>query len=360
MTLVEDFQLIGEQSYSIKSPLGLQQPIFETLESVRSHLRAILPSRFSVSVSRGVGGLPQGLWVAILDDDVTKTPTEGLYLVFLFNTSRTSVSLSLNQGITRAADVARSLPLTRNQLLRSEADRLRALLRPQIVAKHETEISLGSGVRVSGYQSGNVLARTWSLGDLPSEFTMEAELHEFLDIYEEAVESKENNLTLHPGHFRTPARGSPANKSKAPIFAPKSSSDYETRSKSYVEPQVRRRDHERLVKQFGEYASGRGFVPATNHHPIDLVLTSGDVEILVEVKILDWQHPAGGIRESIGQLFEYRKFLRSDWPATPLLAVYNFEPSAVFVELLTDLEISAAWRSGHTFERSPLAKSLGL
>lgn len=360
MALVDDLALVGQQDYARDSPLGLEQLVFYTLDSIRQQLSQRLPDGYSVSVSRGVGGLPDGLWVAILDDAITRTPTEGIYLVFLFNRERTTVSLSLNQGIAHAGEVARTLPMTRNQLLRLEAQLLRDLLPKPEIEEYEVDIALGPGGRLSGYEAGNVIAKTWSLDNLPPNDALLKQLDKFLDLYEVAVAAKEFELTRNPGRFTTPARGEPRKPPFLPIFAPKDSSDYLIHALTYTDPQVRRRNHERLVEDFGHWARGRGFTAATNVHPIDLVLLTPDVEIITEVKVLDTAHPAGGVRESIGQLFEYRKFLRAATPEAPLLAVYSECPGGAFVELLTELKIAAVWRHDALFQSSPMATMLGL
>jgi hypothetical protein len=360
MALVDQLASIAVQPYDRRSILGVEQPIFSTLASICDWLRSYFPRGYTVRYSRGVGGLPDGLWVAILNNAVTSSPTEGMYLVFLFDRDRTTVSLSLNQGVAQATQVARALPLTRNQLLRAEAEGLRELLPPQVVERFTSEIQLGAGSRLSGYENGNIIAATWALAALPSETEVENALDELLDAYELLVTAKETDLIATPGLFRMPARSSRRVAPYMPLFAPKDSASYTVDAKTYLEPMVRRREHERLVKEFGEWAMARGFTPATNVHPIDLTLQRAGREILVEAKMLDVKHPAGGVRESIGQLFEYRRFLRPDNPEAPLLGLYSSYPGGAFVELLSDLGIAGAWRDDVSFGVSVLSTGLGL
>lgn len=350
MGFVEDLQQIGLQPYDSKSALGRDQPIFDVLERLRSRIESWCPPGYTVKASRGVGSLPDGLWIAALNDEVTNTPTAGIYLVYLFDTARTAVSLSLNQGIEDARVRARLAPgITRNGMLRAEALSIRTLLPESDQVGYSQEIRLGAGTRPTGYEAGNILSHTWALAALPSEATLRSVFDEMLDLYERTVELKEVDLLIHPGSFHMPARSSRPPSARAPVFAPKNSADYLTNARYDVEPQVRRRSHEDLVRRLGEHAQTLGWVAATNYHPIDLTLTRSDQEILVEAKILDPRHPAGGVRESIGQLFEYKKFLRAHNPHLRLLAAYDVAPPGAHLELLDDLGIVATWSSGASF-----------
>lgn len=357
--MTEALEATTAHSYDRQHSSGTAQPIFAALGDFATVLETHVPAGYRVRVSRGVGNLPVGLWVAVLNEDVTSTPTDGLYIVYLFDESRQNVSLSLNQGVTKAAERARDLPISANAMLREEALELRGLLPEKLTTGLLTAISLGTGSMLKAYEAGNIYAQTWPLAALPSESSFRASLDLFIDLYDAAVELKENALKQTPGKFSTPARSD--RKHPEPVFAPKSSDDYETAAKSYVEPQRRQRKHERLVRDFGEFAKSQGFVPATNHHPIDLTLyTDADDELIVEVKILNDKHPAGGVRESIGQLFEYRKFLRPEAPQTPLVVVYDWYPNLAFVDLLQDLDIAACWQTPNGFSGTKKAAELGL
>ncbi|MDP9982955.1 hypothetical protein J2W14_002357 [Pseudarthrobacter oxydans] len=359
MNLTQALKISATHSYDRLSPLGVKQPIFASLNDFKIALEDAVPEGYRVKVSRGVGALPIGLWVAILNEEVTVTPTEGLYIVYLFDEGRQHVSLSLNQGVTKAGDRAKLLPISANQMLRNEASELRTLLPAQSTAGLSATVSLGAGNMLRAYEAGNVFAKTWTLTGLPEEAEFSATLDLFIDLYDAAVAAKENALTHTPGRFATPARGE-REPARRPVFAPKSSEDYVVAAKSYVEPQRRQRKHEQLVKDFGEFAQARGLVPATNHHPIDLLLLNGTAEFIVEVKILNDRHPAGGVRESIGQLFEYRKFLRSQAPDTPLVAVYDWYPNEAFTDLLEMLGIAVCWRTPSGFAGTDRAADLGI
>lgn len=362
MTLNAILTEFRSQEYDAKSPLGQHQPIFAVLEKLKSELEIYSPSGYVVDISYGVGKLPFGLWVAVLNEEVTSSAMEGLYLIYLFDEQRRKVSLSLNQGATAARNRAGELGLTRNELLRDEASTLRGLLEEKLANGLEQEIFLGkSSDRLRAYEHGNVLAKTWQLDSLPAEEELVQYFNRFIDLYDHAVHIKESALVNQPGKFSTPARKSPKDTNRKPfVFMPKSSEDYLVQAPSYVDPQRRQRRHEQLVHDFGRYAICRSLGAATSHHPIDLVLKGDFGEIIVEVKIIDVTHPSAAIRESIGQLFEYRTFLRPDTPSTPLLAVYDQHPNGAYVHLLDSLNIGVCWRNGDGFDGTDVLRDFGL
>lgn len=175
---------------------------------------------------------PWGSGLPLLNENVTVTPTDGLYIVYLFDDRRQNVSLSLNQGVTKAAQRARDLPISANAMLREEALELRGLLPVKWTTGLSTRIDLGSGSMLKAYEAGSIYAKTWALAALPAEPDFRAALDLFIDLYDAAVESKENTLKQSAGKFSTPARSD--RRHPEPVFAPKSSDDYETAAKSYV------------------------------------------------------------------------------------------------------------------------------
>lgn len=56
--------------------------------------------RYTIKGSVGVGRATKTPWIAIMDKDITNSPREGVYLVFLFSSDYKQVYLTLNQGTT--------------------------------------------------------------------------------------------------------------------------------------------------------------------------------------------------------------------------------------------------------------------
>ncbi|GAB3236478.1 hypothetical protein GCM10027447_34870 [Glycomyces halotolerans] len=345
---------VGTADYDYKG--STQQPIFQTLRGIVEALYEVAPSHYIVKPSTGVGGLPLGLWVSILDPDVTTSATRGIYVVFLFNVERTHVSLSLNQGVTAAPELARGRKMTVKQLLRNEAQAVRDLLEVDNQGL-TTELTLGTGDRVSKYEAGNIYARTWRLSDLPSDEVISEEVRRFLSLYTEAVEAKKGAVLQ--GVIEPPARGpSRASKASQREFKPKNDAEYRAQISAAV--QVRTRSHETLVDRLGRWAETRGFEPNTNVHPRDLVLhRSQGPDCLIELKVFPAGKPHLGLRECVGQLLEYRHFY--DSPDTALVAALSEYPGPAYVEFLATLQIAVIWPGGdRSWQGCERARALGL
>lgn len=352
MAIRDELLRIADDSYDRKG--AATQPIFSTLARLASEVALHCPAHYETRISRGVGGLPTGLWVAILDPDVTDSPTRGVYAVWLFSEDRTRVSLSLNQGTTQAESRARSLPMTAAELLRTEASAIRAELEGPIIAI-QSEINLGLSRRVTLYEAGNIAAVTWRMDSLPSERDIVAALREILDLYAQAISAKrklrlEASPSIHTGIdvvdlvWRPDAR-----------FEPKDSSDY--RAHIAEHEQVRSRSHEKIVELFGSWARECGYLPNTNVHPRDLTLHGNQREVLVEVKVFTVGRPKSALRECIGQLFEYRHFFGG---SPDLMACLSGDPGSAYVELFEVLGIGVCWPEGTLWRGSPRAVQWGL
>jgi len=344
---------VGDLDYDLKG--SLSQPIFDVLAEIGNEVAASIPSHFDTKFSKGIGGRPFGLWVAILDPDITNTPTTGTYVVFLFNEARTEVSLSLNQGVTAAVQRAKQSGQSAKQLLRDDAEVVRNLLSADV---HDlvTDLHLGNGDLVRKYEAGNIYAKTWSLSDLPEDEVIALELVRFMGLYRDAVVAKD--IAVLRGAAQLPARDPKKIPDQPREFKPKNDADYKAHIKSAV--QSKSRFHETLVRKFGDWVAERGFEPNTRVHPRDLVLHRDEgPDCLVEVKVFPTGRPLKGTRECIGQLFEYRHFFGT--PDVLLVAALSENPGDAYVDLNTSLGIATVWPDqGDRWSGCHLARELNL
>lgn len=357
MALRELIKQVGETDYDHHG--NRDQPTFQFLQAIADELAGMVPSHYLVRISEGVGNLPRGLWVSILDPDVTTTPTKGTYVVFLFNAARTHVTLSLNQGVTEATKRSSKLGMTAMELLRREAATARKLLEPTTdVDALETDVALGTGTLQRKYEAGNIYGRTWPLTMLPADDELRAQVDRFLSLYSDVVPLRESAVLS--GTAELPPRDPDlAPKSREREFKPKSDADY--RARITATEQTRSRSHEGLVARLGEWAQVRGFDPNTNVHPRDLVLHRDDAEdCLVEVKVFPPGRPKVALRECIGQLFEYRHFYHQD-DKPDLVAALSEHPGAAFLDLFDTLNVAVVWPDGSdAWTGTRRAKDLGL
>ncbi len=139
-------------------------------------------------------------------------------------------------------------------------------------------------------------------------------------------------------------------------FKPQNSGDYA----AHVEGQVltKTRLHERLVSEFGLWVAEQGFRPSTVEYPRDLVLRRGDVEILVEAKVLYGHNATQAVRAAIGQLLTYQHLLHSG--KIELLALFSEPIGDEFINLLGKIQIAAIWRDRDQWSASALAEKFGI
>lgn len=142
-------------------------------------------------------------------------------------------------------------------------------------------------------------------------------------------------------------------------FTPKDSSDYLAHLAGRV--LVKSRAHEKLVKDYGEWAKSQGFKPFTLH-PRDLVLEHPQGECLVEAKMLYDGNATKAVRAAVGQLFAYRHFFYvvHGQPLPSLLALFSEPIGGAYVEFLESLSIASVWRSAASWAGSPSAVATDL
>ena len=113
-----------------------------------------------------------------------------------------------------------------------------------------------------------------------------------------------------------------------------------------------------LRKHFGIFAQQKGFVSATNVHPIDLELRRGQASILVEAKALYEHDSTRAVREAFSQLFAYEYFLRKE-AGVVKFALFDEPVGEEHIAFLEFYKVASAWRNveGDGWEFSPLARS---
>lgn len=357
MTLRDALAAIGSANYDYTD--GLNQPAFALLDELAAEIRPLVPSHYLVPVSRGAGNRPIGLWASVLDPQVTTSSQRGTYVVYLYNAACNEVSLSLNQGVTNAESEARKTRVDTRILLRNQALRMRQHLGDQ-VDDLELEIDLRGQINsklLRLYEAGNAAAVTWQLRDLPDEAVLQERLQHFLDLYAQVVPALMSDYAAGGVGAFWPKEAPREAPEKERRFEPRDDSDYLSNIAAQ-ENKRKSRSHQTLVNSLARWSQARDFEPNTNVHPRDLVLHRGNVNLLVEVKIFPFGRPRLGVRECIGQLFEYAKFYGHG--RDELVAALSAHPGDAYVDLLDSLGIATLWPSRGTWAGSKLAATAGL
>jgi MrcB-like, N-terminal domain len=194
---------------------GADQPAQVALREGRRELSELVPPGYRVRASGAAQNLPVIPWLAVLDEEVTTTAQEGLYVVYLFTATLDRVILSMNQGVTAHREHFRALGDRRNRAsalpeLRREAQLLRAGLDigndPLFVSAFDLG---GIGFLPRAYESGNIVGKSYTVAALPSEDVLRADLDQFLVIYRDTVSIRDAVLVHGPGNFTRPPGGRP-------------------------------------------------------------------------------------------------------------------------------------------------------
>ncbi|MFI7104437.1 MrcB family domain-containing protein [Streptomyces sp. NPDC050161] len=337
------------------------------LKAASERLADALPYGMKATGHGGQGGAAATPWIRVFDPSAGGSGTNGLYLAYIFSADLASVTLTLQQGVTAMRDELR----TRGQRLRNHlAFRARALLaelphdlvadwtdRPQL-RHHEW--------RPRAYEASSVAGRCYDIAKLPSEGDLCADLGIMGMILKAAldVEAQVQVVSAPDGPTVEYVPQAHATYRGLEGFHPKTGDDYV--AEIIARQQTKKQVHEGLIRSFGPYIHGRGFIPITERaHPRDLVLRSGGdngahaTEWLVEAKAVKKGNATQAVREAVGQLLEYSYFLYSGMPKPHLLGLFS-EEIGVYTTYLEDHGIGAIWRTKEGWAGSASAIAWGM
>jgi len=141
--------------------------------------------------STGAGNITAAPWIAIFDRRLTTSATTGYYIVYLFSTDMSAVTLCLAFGTTQFEKQFGG-PSTAFPRMRSAATRLQEMfshLIPVHMARGPIDLAAKSGQRLHyAYQQSAILSYApYRIGTLPGEAELVADLRELVHLYTEIV-----------------------------------------------------------------------------------------------------------------------------------------------------------------------------
>lgn len=337
-------------TYDYSAPMS--HPTQLLLRRADEPLQEHIPAGFLLIGSGGHGQPTFTPWVGFFDPDETESPQEGIYVVYLFSSDLSRLTLTLNQGEERLRH-AYGDKEARNRLAQ-DAAAIRAELPHRALTAFETQIDLGpsEGARQKAYKAANIVATRYDTSNFPREEQLRNDLSTFLDLYGQAINAKQHLLLASPGSLAAPgATQTTVAPNADPLrdFKPKDDSDYVAHLSG--KRLVKSRRHERLVRQYGEWAAEHGFTPITSEHPKDLVLRVEGAEYLAEAKVVRSGNVTHAVREAIGQLFTYQFFLYPN-ESPGLVALFSEPLGDAYVEFLQSHAVIVVWHDGRTWRGS--------
>lgn len=139
--------------------------------------------------SIGKGRLANIPWIGVFDERVTTTPTQGLYVVYLFDIESNDLYLTLNQGMT---DLKENHGVKQaRQILSDRARILRDAISVDDFTAGETPLSesLTTG-RNRFYKPATVCFKKYSAGEFPPDKEMVDDLQQLIKKYQSLVEQE--------------------------------------------------------------------------------------------------------------------------------------------------------------------------
>lgn len=173
--------------------------------SVRNTICASLPEKlslflkdstckYSLKGSVGAGRATKTPWIAVLDEAITKTTREGVYIVFLFSSDYKHVYITLNQGTTVPGQFG--LRLGKKEVIRN-SEKVR-----KIINSNNQLLSSDGNADIADdrYKAGAIYYTLWNVNDDEAGHKL---LNLYLDIYKKYKElilnTTDNNTPIQTG-----------------------------------------------------------------------------------------------------------------------------------------------------------------
>lgn len=173
--------------------------------SVRNTICASLPEKlslflkdstckYSLKGSVGAGRATKTPWIAVLDEAITKTTREGVYIVFLFSSDYKHVYITLNQGTTVPGQFG--LRLGKKEVIRN-SEKVR-----RIINSNNQLLSSDGNADIADdrYKAGAIYYTLWNVNDDEAGHKL---LNLYLDIYKKYKElilnTTDNNTPIQTG-----------------------------------------------------------------------------------------------------------------------------------------------------------------
>jgi len=183
-------KLIGEIGAKYDRLLPMSSEAHRLLRQAGAEFKQWIPPGYLVEGSGGQGKPAITPRIAIFNPDETTTTRQGMYVAYLFAADKSTVTLTLNQGV---GEMAEHLGRAGARLvLALEATTIRAALRPKDIADLDITFDLHTAAALSvDYEHANIVSRTYSLDSLTGESKMVADLQRFMRLYALAIDARE-------------------------------------------------------------------------------------------------------------------------------------------------------------------------
>lgn len=182
---------------SVKEKRDFKNPFREIIsKDIPALLTDLTPivAPYIVTGSFGKGRWTDFPWIAVFDSRITTSAQKGVYIVYLLNKDAKTLYLTLNQGVTDAAQSGMAgkeqNPLVFTRIARSPNEKITERLQKN--AAHIREIisdTTQAHERIDsgspGYDAGCIYYKKYDLSTLPDDSQLISDLHDFMALYAE-------------------------------------------------------------------------------------------------------------------------------------------------------------------------------
>ncbi|PTH89228.1 hypothetical protein C9J60_10555 [Streptomyces sp. A244] len=136
-----------------------------------------LPHGFVASGYGGKGSASSTPWIGVFGKAINTQAQEGLYLAYIFDATLASVTLTLQQGVTKLSGEYPKLG-DRLKELKRRARHLRAGIEPELALHWAHTPAFRSKLeRPRAYEAASVAARRYEIASMPEEEVLAEDLH---------------------------------------------------------------------------------------------------------------------------------------------------------------------------------------
>lgn len=366
--LLREYLLAVGSGYDRRA--GFDTDAQRLLARAADHLGEYGPADFLIRASGGQNplGTTDTPWIGFFNPDESTSPQAGLYVVWILRADGSAWTVSVNMGTERLyrnltqhdKEAPSRVPRESRvlHLLRTEAAAIRSRLPTGTTSEWDSSIDLrGGGTRQRRYEAATVLARTYSLPELPSEESLRSDIGKLCVALDDAIRVRGELAVTDPGSISTASKTMPSQDLREYIFSPGVDSPSVIPPTS--RPIQRTPRHETGLRRYGEWLIGHGEQVATNVHPLDFIV-GRELEWIGEYKVVYGANVARASREALSQLKEYQFFRSGTADTLPLLAVFSAPITERRVRWLNSEGVAVVWREQDDWLGCPIAIREGL
>ncbi|MCU4747572.1 DUF3578 domain-containing protein [Streptomyces sp. G-5] len=369
---IRDLLIEVAKTYDPTGKAEKGKPGHELLWAAGDRLRGLLPYGMQAEGHGGEGTAASTPWIEVRNQGEAKTGMNGLYLAYIYATDLRTVTLTLQQGVTA---ISKGLGTRGSRLftyIGRRTDQFHQLLPDQMLEGLTDQPDFrptNGNWRPEAYAHASIGARVYAIDELPSETDLCADLASMRrlllaarateHLIVEDFSGSGPTMKLPPDYRHSPVDPRPLDDG-LDGFRPKSASEYIAHVAA--QRQVRKRDHEKLIAEFGPYVDARGFKPTTEGvHPRDVILRKDGEEWLVEAKVVRKGNVTIASREALSQLFEYSHFhyVEEGRQEPHLLALFS-EDVVAYRPYLERHGIASVWQTPDGWRGSDRAVAWGI